>query len=65
LLETAYIAVLAWVDLPILRARRRSPDLAETADRRSPRFSISFGYAKCEVGTPSHSKDDRPKTTDN
>ena len=58
------LTVRAWVDLPILRFRRRSPDLAKTADRRSPRFLRPLGYAKCEAATPSHSKDDRPQTTD-
>ena len=37
------------------RARRRSPDLAETTDRRSPWFLETYGQAMCGVGRPAHS----------
>ena len=38
------------------RARHRSPDLAETADRRSPRFWRPIGRDRCGVGRPALSE---------
>jgi serine/threonine protein kinase len=57
--ETLMQVLLAHRESPIpsptARARRRSPDLAETADRRSPGYLRPAGRAVCAVGRPAHS----------